>query len=288
MAQTIVGTQGTVSEAQWSELMSLSTQKYTRDAIASPTMLPNTTAPTSLRFPAYKSVGAGVLVKEDANVTVATPAGAVVGRWYLLVLRRTWGLTPTAALTWIATTSSTAGHPTSFPAGRQVIPGVTDDEPVGWYKHQSGVTPATWVALSNLADGTVQNKSALWDGKEQGFMMARSLADADAGQQWNVGVSEFFAWNPGASKWEARGSDTITIYREIPALVSNGTVVTTDIDITGVFEFPPFATPVVVNAAPQLCSVAADATSTKVSVHFYRAGVNPTTVRVKIDGIPKR
>ena len=292
MAQTIFGTQGTVSEAQWAELMSLSTQKYVRDSIALPTMLPNTSAPTSLRFPPFKSVGAGVLVKEDTNVTINTPSGAVVGRWYLLVLRRTWGLSPTATLTWIATTSSAATPPTAFPAGRQVIPGVTDDEPVGWYQHRAGGSPAVWVSLSALADGVVNDRAALWDGAEQGFTHARVLRAADVESQWTLGMSEFFIWNPATSKWEPRGTDTITMHMSIIGLQApvGGGVIIRPVDFFGdIFEVPPMVTMTPITTVPQNMSCGAmNITTSGFDLMFYRTSNTDTNVRVMVTGIPKR
>lgn len=289
MAITIAGTQGTVSEADWAGIMSFATQKYVRDALPAPTLLPSATAPTSLRLPAFKSLGAGVLVQDTETTTVALPAGVVPGRWYLLVLRRTWGLTPTAQHMWIATTSTTANPPATFPAGRQVTPGVVDDEPVLWYQHPSGPGTGAVYSLSALAGGIVESPTALWDAREQGFSHAQIQMHYPADMQWYEGKSEFYSWNVATLKWEPRGSDTITIYREWTGLAGNGVVHNLEVGIAGIFALPPMVLPVGVSTTPQNESVTAGTNATVARISYRNASATASAAcRVLLIGIPKR
>jgi hypothetical protein len=168
MVTKIFGTQGTVSEAQWANMMSLATQKYTRrDPVNA---LLNA---TNIQIPPFFTVGAGVGVEETATTTVPLPSGAISGRWYLLVLRRTWGLTPTVRHEWLLSNgeggTTPEGWPLELPSTRQKRPGVVDDEPVLWYYHQEVSASRRIVDASNLAGGTIVTNAGMWDANEQGF-----------------------------------------------------------------------------------------------------------------------
>lgn len=87
------------------------------------------------------AVAAGVLVELDTAQVIDLEALAGiavgVGRWYLVVLRRTWGEEPTSTIEAIydrttATITARTETPPTFPAAFRSEPGVVDDQPLAW------------------------------------------------------------------------------------------------------------------------------------------------------------
>lgn len=135
MAWTSIGFDGTINEAQWSQmstLMGSSGGGYLAagngDCLATAVV-----GSRAVSVAAGSLYGDGIVSTNSGAETVAmtTP---VNGQWYVIALRRTWA-TNTAALVAIAgaTTSTTTptAPPTSFPT-LNTDQGVLTDQPIAW------------------------------------------------------------------------------------------------------------------------------------------------------------
>lgn len=132
MAWTNVGFDGTINEAQWSQMAGLLGNGYVAagngDCVV--TAVPGA---RSVSVAAGSLYGDGVVSTNSGPETVAmtTP---VNGQWYVIALRRTWA-TNTAALVAIAgattTTTTPTAPPTSFPTLNTNV-GVLTDQPIAW------------------------------------------------------------------------------------------------------------------------------------------------------------
>lgn len=217
MAVQMWGVEGTVSEVQWAQMMAIATQKYTRAAPVGATL-----GASAITIPAFQSVGAGVACFDDQSTSVPFPSSPISGRWYLLVLRRTWGLSPSAQHVWLLGSTGTGitatNPPRSLPATRLVQPGQVDDEPVLWFYYHSTAGSRRIVDASNQAGATAQTAAGLWDPAEQGFSDAHVLTNplsvsdrnnrtagryrAHGGSWWDAGLNfynydqDLFADNP--------------------------------------------------------------------------------------------
>ena len=132
MAWTSVGFDGTINEAQWSQMAGLLGNDYVA-AGNSDCLVTAVGGARSVSVAAGSLYGDGVVSTNSAPETVAmtTP---VNGQWYVIALRRTWA-TNTAALVAIAgattTTTTPTAPPTSFPT-LNTNKGVLTDQPIAW------------------------------------------------------------------------------------------------------------------------------------------------------------
>jgi hypothetical protein len=132
MAWTSWGFDGTINEAQWSQMAGLLGNGYVA-AGNGDCLVTAVGGARSVSVAAGTLYGDGVVSVNSGAETVAmtTP---VNGQWYVIALRRTWA-TNTAALVAIAgaTTSTTTPTvaPTSFPT-LNTSPGTLTDQPIAW------------------------------------------------------------------------------------------------------------------------------------------------------------
>lgn len=132
MAWTSVGFDGTINEAQWSQMAGLLGNDYVA-AGNGDCVVTAVGGARSVSVAAGSLYGDGIVSTNSGAETVAmtTP---VNGQWYVIALRRTWA-TNTAALVAIAgaTTSTTTptAPPTSFPT-LNTNKGVLTDQPIAW------------------------------------------------------------------------------------------------------------------------------------------------------------
>lgn len=135
MAWTNVGFDGTINEAQWSQMSTLMGSSGGGYLAAGNGDCLVTAVPgaRSVSVAAGSLYGDGVVSTNSAPEVVAmtTP---VNGQWYVIALRRTWA-TNTAALVAIAgattTTTTPTAPPTSFPT-LNTNQGVLTDQPIAW------------------------------------------------------------------------------------------------------------------------------------------------------------
>lgn len=132
MAQTSWGFDGTINEAQWSEMAGLLGNGYVAADSAScvVTAVPGA---RSVSVSAGTLYGDGIVTVLDAAETVAmtTP---VNGQWYVIALRRTWASNSTALVAIAGATTSTS-TPTAPPSTLPTLnadPGVLTDQPIAW------------------------------------------------------------------------------------------------------------------------------------------------------------
>lgn len=132
MAQTSWGFDGTINEAQWSEMAGLLGNGYVAADSAScvVTAVPGA---RSVSVSAGTLYGDGIVTVLDAAETVAmtTP---VNGQWYVIALRRTWATNSTALVAIAGATTSTS-TPTAPPSTLPTLnadPGVLTDQPIAW------------------------------------------------------------------------------------------------------------------------------------------------------------
>lgn len=132
MAWTNVGFDGTINEAQWSQMAGLLGNDYVA-AGNGDCLVTAVGGARSVSVAAGSLYGDGIVSTNSAPETVAmtTP---VNGQWYVIALRRTWA-TNTAALVAIAgattTTTTPTAPPTSFPT-LNTNKGVLTDQPIAW------------------------------------------------------------------------------------------------------------------------------------------------------------
>jgi len=132
MAWTNVGFDGTINEAQWSQMAGLLGNGYVA-AGNGDCVVRAVPGARSVSVAAGSLYGDGVVSTNSGAETVAmtTP---VNGQWYVIALRRTWA-TNTAALVAIAgattTTTTPTAPPTSFPTLNTNV-GVLTDQPIAW------------------------------------------------------------------------------------------------------------------------------------------------------------
>ena len=132
MAWTNVGFDGTINEAQWSQMAGLLGNGYVA-AGNGDCLVTAVGGARSVSVAAGSLYGDGIVSTNSAPETVAmtTP---VNGQWYVIALRRTWA-TNTAALVAIAgattTTTTPTAPPTSFPT-LNTNQGVLTDQPIAW------------------------------------------------------------------------------------------------------------------------------------------------------------
>lgn len=132
MAQTSWGFDGTINEAQWSEMAGLLGNGYVAADSAScvVTAVPGA---RSVSVSAGTLYGDGIVTVLDDAETVAmtTP---VNGQWYVIALRRTWATNSTAlvAIAGATTTTSTPTAPPSTLPTLNADPGVLTDQPIAW------------------------------------------------------------------------------------------------------------------------------------------------------------
>lgn len=129
--------------------------------------------------------GHGVRDVLDASVDIVLPASGGT-RWDLIVARRTWG-TSTTIITRVAGTSTRA-----IPSGRQVGPGVVDDQPLALAKVKSGSS-----VIEELVDLRVFGGGT--NGQSAPDKLALQYLDYP-GAMVSVG-SEIFMYPAGASDW---------------------------------------------------------------------------------------
>lgn len=135
MAWTNVGFDGTINEAQWSQMSTLMGSSGGGYLAAGNGDCLVTAVPgaRSVSVAAGSLYGDGIVSTNSAPEVVAmtTP---VNGQWYVIALRRTWA-TNTAALVAIAgattTTTTPTAPPTSFPT-LNTNQGVLTDQPIAW------------------------------------------------------------------------------------------------------------------------------------------------------------
>jgi microcystin-dependent protein len=132
MTWTNWGFDGTINEAQWSQMAGLLGNGYVA-ADASSCVTTAVPGARSVSVSAGTLYGDGIVSVNSAAKTVAmtTP---VNGQWYLIALRRTWA-TNSVELVAIAgattTTATPATVPTSYPTINST-PGVLTDQPISW------------------------------------------------------------------------------------------------------------------------------------------------------------
>lgn len=132
MAWTNVGFDGTINEAQWSQMAGLLGNDYVA-AGNGDCLVTAVGGARSVSVAAGSLYGDGIVSTNSGAETVAmtTP---VNGQWYVIALRRTWA-TNTAALVAIAgattTTTTPTAPPTSFPT-LNTNKGVLTDQPIAW------------------------------------------------------------------------------------------------------------------------------------------------------------
>lgn len=171
MAITLWGVQGTVNEVQWAKLAAGLSQKYTLV-----TGNPITSSGRTLTITPRLSVGCGVAVDNSTNESVVTPV-PTTGQWFLLCLRRVWGVSRGASYVLIngPTTADAVqtATPATLPGTRNSTPGVMDDEPVAWVHARSSTTTLNIFQLSARPGATLLSRWGAWDAIEQGFTFAR-------------------------------------------------------------------------------------------------------------------
>lgn len=171
MAIVTAGFQGSVSEVQWGKINSVPDRKY-RLIAGTPV---RGAATRQVIVDPRGSVGCGVLVENTTAETLSAPAvGAGTGRWYLLVLRRTWGTSRGAAYLLLegdATANAVQSvMPNAFPASRQESPGLVDDEPVAWVHIRSGTSvPKIWNLMRLKHNGVLTDPSTAWASTANGI-----------------------------------------------------------------------------------------------------------------------
>ncbi len=132
MAWTSVGFDGTINEAQWSQMAGLLGNDYVA-AGNGDCLVTAVGGSRAVSVAAGSLYGDGIVSTNSGAETVAmtTP---VNGQWYVIALRRTWA-TNTAALVAIAgattTTTTPTAPPTSFPT-LNTNKGVLTDQPIAW------------------------------------------------------------------------------------------------------------------------------------------------------------
>lgn len=132
MAWTNWGFDGTINEAQWSQMAGLLGNDYVA-AGNGDCVVTAVAGARSVSVAAGTLYGDGVVSVNSAPEVVAmtTP---VNGQWYVIALRRTWA-TNVSALVAIAgattTTTTPTAPPTSFPT-LNTQPGVLTDQPIAW------------------------------------------------------------------------------------------------------------------------------------------------------------
>lgn len=132
MAWTNWGFDGTINEAQWSQMAGLLGNDYVA-AGATDCVVTAVAGARSVSVAAGTLYGDGVVSVNSAPEVVAmtTP---VNGQWYVIALRRTWATNVSALVAIAGATTSTStptAPPTSFPT-LNTQPGVLTDQPIAW------------------------------------------------------------------------------------------------------------------------------------------------------------
>jgi len=155
MAWTNWGFDGTINEAQWSQMAGFLGSPYAAKDSGSCAVTAVSGA-RSVSVAAGTLYGDGIVSVSDTAETVAmtTP---VNGQWYVIALRRTWA-TNTVALVAIAgattSTSTPSAPPTSFPT-LNTSQGVLTDQPIAWAWCNSANTT---VVVSDLRELPLTNQ----------------------------------------------------------------------------------------------------------------------------------
>jgi hypothetical protein len=151
MAWTNVGFDGSINEAQWSQMAGLLGNDYVA-AASGDCIVTAVGGARSVSVAAGSLYGDGVVSTNSGAETVAmtTP---VNGQWYVIALRRTWA-TNTSALVAIAgattTTTTPTAPPTSFPT-LNTNQGVLTDQPIAWAWCNSANTTVVVYDIRKLA-----------------------------------------------------------------------------------------------------------------------------------------
>jgi hypothetical protein len=132
MAWTNWGFDGTINEAQWSQMAGLLGNGYVA-AGNGDCLVTAVGGARSVSVAEGTLYGDGIVSVNSAPETVAmtTP---VNGQWYVIALRRTWA-SNTAALVAIAGATTTTTTPTAAPSTFPTLntsPGVLTDQPIAW------------------------------------------------------------------------------------------------------------------------------------------------------------
>lgn len=132
MTWTNWGFDGTINEAQWSQMAGLLGNGYVA-ADASSCVTTAVPGARSVSVSAGTLYGDGIVSVNSAAKTVAmtTP---VNGQWYVIALRRTWA-TNTVELVAVAGATTTTTTPTAPPSTLPTLnanPGVLADQPIAW------------------------------------------------------------------------------------------------------------------------------------------------------------
>jgi hypothetical protein len=174
------GFDGPLPEADWATIAGLMGVDY---AVATPSDWKVTpiAGDRKVSVAAGKGIGFGVLAQTNAAhlLTIATPT---VGRWWLLVCRRNWsgagGSTSFELIGGDATTSTLPlAAPTVFPALRQNMPGVLDDQPLAWLWVNSS---STSVAVWNIARPSIGTRFAEAEKAKRQIVRRSSFTDRDS------------------------------------------------------------------------------------------------------------
>lgn len=132
MAQTSWGFDGTINEAQWSEMAGLLGNGYVA-ADASSCITTAVGGARKVSVSAGTLYGDGIVTVLDAaeEVTLTTPAN---GQWYVIALRREWAgnTTSLVAIAGATTTTTTPTGPPSTLPTLNADPGVITDQPISW------------------------------------------------------------------------------------------------------------------------------------------------------------
>lgn len=131
MAITSVGYEGTVSEAQWADLLALAGGRAYGVEWVDHWRVTAGTGDRQVRIAAGKGYGYGVVDSSDAQVTLTLDAVGSGSRWDMIVARRDWGANAT---TFAKINGSTAK---ALPA-RTHTPGAVDEQPIALVRVQSG------------------------------------------------------------------------------------------------------------------------------------------------------
>lgn len=132
MAQTSWGFDGTINEAQWSEMAGLLGNGYVA-ADASSCITTAVGGARKVSVSAGTLYGDGIVTVLDAaeEVTLTTPAN---GQWYVVALRREWAGNTTSLVS-VAGATTTTTTPTAPPSTLPTLnadPGVITDQPIAW------------------------------------------------------------------------------------------------------------------------------------------------------------
>src|SRR5690242_2620347 len=138
-----IGYAGTIGPNDvWAQLQAILGARYTVSGPGDARVTSVSTGTREVTVAAGSIGGQGILDQITSDVTVQLPTVASGTEWFLIVARRTWGLTQATSLTWID-----AGSSATIPA-RNTTPGTIDDQPLALVPLTAGSTaPGTPIDL---------------------------------------------------------------------------------------------------------------------------------------------